>query len=278
MSEDRERIRRTVREGYRQIARGEGFCCGPGSGCCGGDASAVEVSRSVGYGAEEIATVSDGANLGLGCGNPVALASLQPGEVVLDLGCGAGFDCFLPAQWVGKDGRVIGVDMTPEMIERARANARKGNYSNVEFRLGEIEHLPIADGSVDVVISNCVINLSPEKEQVFREVFQVLKPGGRLMVADIVLNAELPSVIRKSVTGYVGCISGAVLKTTYLNAISAAGFVDIRVMRESGFPLNFAENDATVRMIIQDAKISMEELRRVADSVLSVSVFARKPA
>ncbi len=180
----------------------------------------------------------EGANLGFGCGNPVAIASLKEGEIVLDLGSGAGFDAFLAAQRVGKTGRVIGVDMTPEMIEKARANAAKGSYSNVEFRLGEIEKLPVEDNCVDAIISNCVINLSPDKQRVFAEAFRVLKPGGRLMVSDLVLVKELPAALKGSVEAYVGCLAGAIRKDDYLNFISLAGFRDVKVVSETSYPVD----------------------------------------
>ena len=182
---------------------------------------------------DDLRSVPDGANLGLGCGNPVALASLKGGETVLDLGSGAGFDAFLSANRVGKTGRVIGVDMTPEMLGTARENAKKGGYENIEFRHGEIESLPVDDNSIDVIISNCVINLSPDKPAVFREAFRVLRSGGRLMVSDIVLLKELPASLKESEEAYVACVAGASLKDDYLKMILDAGFKDVRTMNES---------------------------------------------
>ncbi len=187
-------------------------CCGSGS-----ISTAREISKNIGYSDADIDAVPEGANLGLGCGNPVALASLKEGETVLDLGSGAGFDSFLAAERVGTEGKVIGVDMTPDMLDKARENARKGNYKNVEFRLGEIENLPVADNAVDVIISNCVINLAPDKKRVFDEAFRVLKPGGRLMVSDIVLTKELPAALKNSIEAYVGCVAGASKKDDYLS-------------------------------------------------------------
>ena len=190
---------------------------------------------AIGYSAEQAAAIPEGANLGLGCGNPLAYANARPGETVLDLGSGAGIDCFLAAREVGPSGRVIGVDMTQAMIERARANAAKGSYSNVEFRLGEIEHLPVADASVDLVISNCVINLSPDKPQVFREVFRALKPGGRVVVSDLVLTRALPPELKQRVDLLVGCVAGASLRDDYLRMMREAGFAEVGIAAESGY-------------------------------------------
>lgn len=266
-------IKKRVREGYARIARkGKSCCDGASASCCGGADLAATISKNIGYSDEELSAVPEGANLGLGCGNPVALASLKEGETVLDLGSGAGFDCFLAASRVGKRGRVIGVDMTPEMVEKARENARKGDYANVEFRLGEIEHLPVADNSVDAIISNCVINLSPDKPQVFREAFRALKPGGRLMVSDIVLLKELPDSVKKSVAAYVGCISGALLKEDYLKAIKSAGFQQVKVVEETLFPIDCLANDPTAIAIVRELQMPAEKIQEFASSVLSIKV------
>ncbi|MBI2265671.1 MAG: arsenite methyltransferase, partial [Armatimonadetes bacterium] len=208
---------------------------------------AREIGRKIGYEDDELASVPDGANLGLGCGNPIALASLREGETVLDLGAGGGFDCFLAADKVGPRGRVIGIDMTPEMVEKARENASKGSYDNVEFRLGDIENLPLPDDSVDIVLSNCVINLSSDKEKVFRESFRVLRQGGRLMISDIVLLKELPAFIRTCLSAYAGCISGTVLKDRYIRAIEEAGFKDVRIVDEIPIPLECVTQDPTAK-------------------------------
>ena len=236
-----------------------------------------DISRAIGYKEEELASVPAGANLGLGCGNPTALASLKEGETVLDLGSGAGFDCFLAANAVGAAGHVIGVDMTPEMIEKARANARKGGYSNVDFRLGELEHLPVADNAVDVVISNCVINLTPDKAAVFREAFRVLRPSGCFAVSDIVLLRELPPAVRDSAAAYVSCLSGAIMKDAYLEAIRAAGFENVRIVEESSFPLDCMANDPTAQAIGNTINLTPDELRDLADSVVSIKVAGKKP-
>jgi arsenite methyltransferase len=272
-----EEKRRVVREGYAKIVKQKSSCCAPVPSCCGGTDPTQDISKKVGYTEQELKAVPEGANLGLGCGNPVALASLKEGETILDLGSGAGFDCFLAASRVGNRGRIIGVDMTPEMLERARDNAKKGNYANVEFRLGEIENLPVADNSVDAVISNCVINLSPDKKRVFIEAFRVLKPGGRLMISDIVLLKELPEFIKNSIQAYIGCVSGAMLKDEYLRAVSEAGFQNVKVIDETAFPVEFMANDPTVKEIIKNLKMEPEEVGKVASSVTSIKVYGVKP-
>ena len=270
-------IKKIVKEGYTKIAVQGGSCCGPASSCCGSVDLAQDISRKIGYSEEEIKGVPEGSNLGLGCGNPVALASLRDGETVLDLGSGAGFDCFLAANKVGEKGKVIGVDMTPEMIEKAKENAKKNNYGNVEFRLGDIEKLPVGDGSVDVVMSNCAINLSPDKDRTFQEAFRALKPGGKLMISDIVLLKELPASIKESVEAYVGCVSGAIIKSEYLEKIEAAGFRDVRVIDETAFPIELIANDPTAKGIMDNLEIGFNEARGVASSVVSIKVSAIKP-
>ena len=271
-----EEIKKIVREGYARIAK-QGSCgCSPSSSCCGNATTVQEISKSIGYTERELNAVPEGSNLGLGCGNPVALASLREGETVIDLGSGAGFDCFLAAEKVGKTGRVIGVDMTPQMLEKARENARQGNYENVEFRLGEIDNLPVADNSADIIISNCVINLAPDKSKVFKEAYRVLKPGGRLMVSDIVLLKELPDFIRNSVAAYVGCISGALMKDEYLGAIKSSGFQEVRVIDETPFPIKYVANDPTAKAIIDKSGISPEKMEEVSNSVMSIKVYGIK--
>lgn len=274
----RKDIKTIVKEGYAKIAVRGGSCCGPASSCCGSTDLAQDISSKIGYSEEEIKAAPEGANLGLGCGNPVALASLQEGETVLDLGSGAGFDCFLAANRVGGKGKVIGVDMTPEMVEKARENAKKGNYGNIEFRLGEIEKLPVTDGSVDLIISNCVINLSPDKGKVFQEAFRVLKPGGRIMISDIVILRELPNAIRNSIEAYIGCLSGAIKKDEYLQKIEAAGFQDVKVMGETSFSVEFIVNDPTLKAIIEKTGLPPEKVTEIAGSVVSIRVYGVKPA
>jgi SAM-dependent methyltransferase len=271
---DEIKIKEIVRKNYAKIAKKKSSCCS--SSCCQGTAGREKGYKKLGYSGEELRSLPEGV-FSLGCGNPVAFASLKEGEVVLDLGSGSGLDCFIASKRVGGSGRVIGVDMTPEMIDLARKNARKGNYKNVEFRLGEIENLPVADGSVDVVISNCVINLSPNKKRVFEEAFRVLKPGGRLMISDIVLLKELPKAIKESKKAYISCVSGALMKEEYLELIKNAGFIDVKVIEETRFPVDFLFNDPYVEDILQDLNISIEEAKEYADSISSIKVYGVKP-
>jgi SAM-dependent methyltransferase len=229
--ERKEEIREKIRKNYSKVALNGngGCCCSPG--CCSSNAAfdVDKATQDLGYSSEDLSNIPDGANMGLGCGNPIAIASLKEGETVLDLGCGGGFDCFLARRQVGETGFVIGVDMTPEMISRARGNAQKSGYSNIEFRLGEIEHLPVADASVDVIISNCVINLSLDKEKVFKEAYRVLKKGGRLSISDIVATAELPENIKSDISMMAGCIAGAEYVENVRAMLNSSGFKDIKL-------------------------------------------------
>jgi arsenite methyltransferase len=270
-NQDKETVLKAVRERYAGFAEtggpGGGCGCDPSSTCCGpatpvAAANQDAISRQLGYSLEDLAAAPEGANLGLGCGNPQAIAGLKPGEVVLDLGAGAGFDCFLAARAVGEAGRVIGVDMTPQMVSRAREIARGSGYPNVEFRLGEIEHLPVADNTVDVIISNCVINLSPDKSSVFREAFRVLKPGGRLAVSDVVATAELPKEWLDDMWMLSACVSGAATVDEVEAMLADAGFtaIDIRPKEES-------------RAFIRH----WEPGTKLEDYVLSASIQAVKP-
>jgi len=261
-----EMIRQSVRKRYGEIAQsGQPGCgCAP-SGCCSGPSltSLGISSLQVGYSPEEVQAVPVGADLGLGCGNPQAIAALQPGEKVLDLGSGAGFDCFLAVRQVGPTGQVIGVDMTAEMVAKARENAGKAGYANVEFRLGEIEHLPVADASVDVIISNCVINLSPDKGRVFREAFRVLRPGGRLAISDIVATAPMPPEVRNDLSLYAGCMAGAAAIDELEDMLEEFGFQQIRIQPK----------DESRRLIREWAPG-----RKIEDFIVSASIEAVKPA
>lgn len=265
-------VRASVRETYSRIAESDsaasdgGGCCSSaqsGSSCCDSSSPAQLDSTLLGYSDDDLATVPDGADLGLGCGNPGAIAAMTSGETVLDLGSGAGFDAFLAARAVGSNGRVIGVDMTPEMVSKARANAEQGGYDNVEFRLGEIEHLPIADGTVDVIISNCVINLSPDKVAVFADAYRVLRPGGRLAISDVVASAELPDEIRNDLGLYSGCMAGASLISELRATLLEAGFEDVVI----------APKDESKSFIEQWAPG-----RSITDYVVSATIEAIKPA
>jgi SAM-dependent methyltransferase len=258
-----EKIRQTVRKAYGDIAEANTAGCGCDCGCGPEDSvTAKDISVNLGYSNEDVSTVPEGANMGLGCGNPQAIASLKPGEIVLDLGSGGGFDCFLAAKAVGEIGQVIGIDMTPEMITKARTNAVKAGYKNVEFRLGEIENLPVADDSVDVVISNCVINLSPEKQKVFNDTFRILKTGGRLAVTDIVATTQLPKKIKEDLALHAGCVAGASLIGDLEIMLKKAGFSDIRIK-----PIN--ESREFIRNAAQGNPIT--------DYIISATIEAVKP-
>ncbi len=305
-------VKKVVRESYGKVARRNkaskeitkgkresSSCCGSeteeeikGSSCCGGsNPTAEDISKAIGYSAEELAGIPDAANMGLGCGNPTAIAGLKEGETVVDLGAGGGLDCFLSAQKVGQSGWVIGVDMTPDMIDLARDNAEKNDFTNVEFRLGEIENLPIADNTADLIISNCVINLSPEKQRVFDEAFRVLKPGGRLSISDIVLLKELPESVKNNKTLLAGCVAGAELKDKYLELIANAGFENIEVMADKKGLAQEIEVEAPEGaksgepiLIIDGQPVEIENFDEIKDdvesfskSIQSITVTAVKP-
>lgn len=258
-------VREAVRKNYGAVAKAGSSGCGcDSSSCCsaGSGAKPGTISLGLGYSSEEVAGVPEGANMGLGCGNPQAIASLKPGEIVLDLGSGGGFDCFLAARAVGDTGHVIGVDMTPEMLAKARENAAKAGYINVEFRLGEIEHLPVADSSVDIIISNCVINLSPEKQKVFNEAFRVLKAGGRLALSDVVATAALPDEMANDLALHAGCMAGASLISDVEDMLRKAGFDRIRI-----------DPKDESRVFIREWAPG----RNIEDFVVSATIEARKP-
>lgn len=286
---EEEKTRKRVREGYAKIAR-EGLCCSSPSSCCDSRTTTEEESRKMGYTEKELKSIPAGSDLGLGCGNPVALASLKDGETIIDLGSGGGIDCFLAAERVGKSGRVIGVDMTPTMIDKARENARKGNYKNVEFRLGEIENLPVANNTADAVISNCVVNLALNKKRVFEEAFRVLKPGGRLMISDIVLLKELPEEVRKGAHP-ASCIQGAMMRDKYIETIRQAGFQDVKIIKETRSFLEDIDDDPNAKVIVADSEGNTQEFKSISEldgkakeivrealtATASISVSAAKP-
>jgi SAM-dependent methyltransferase len=262
-------VRERVRAGYTAVAE-------RAASCCGAESMAAQVARRVGYSEAELRSIPEGANLGVGCGNPTALAELRAGEVVLDRGCGAGFGVFLAAHAVGPTGRVIGVDMTEAMLERARENARRGSFSNVAFLAGTIEALPLPDASVGVVVSSCVINLSPDKPRVFREALRVLRPGGRLAVSDLVLEEPLPPPLRESIEAWVGCLAGALLREDYLDAIRRAGFLDVRVVGEASHGGVIDVQTPEIRAAAERAGLGAEQLRRAVAVVTSVKIAARR--
>lgn len=256
-------IRSAVRESYGKVAASQGAGCGcASSSCCGAPAAPAAVALGLGYSVDDVTAVPEGANMGLGCGNPQAIAALQPGETVLDLGSGGGFDCLLAARAVGETGRVIGVDMTPEMISTARQSAARGGFANVEFRLGELEALPVADATVDVIMSNCVINLSPEKQRAFDEAFRVLKPGGRLAISDVVATAELPEDVRRDMALHTACVAGASPVPALASMLRRSGFEDICIQPKD-------ESKAFIRDWIPGS--------RAEDYVVSATIEAVKP-
>lgn len=265
-----EQIRELVRQRYAEIARDGGVS--PAGGCCG--PQPAEVAQRIGYSMEDTAAVPEGANLGLGCGAPLTAAALQEGETVLDLGSGAGFDAFLAAQVVGSSGRVIGVDMTDEMLAKARANAERAGVCNVEFRKGYIEAMPVDDASIDVVLSNCVINLVPDKAAVYREVARVLRPGGRMVISDVVLNEPLPEAIAADVAALTGCVAGAALRDQYLATIAAAGLTDIEILSDKGF--GTVALTMVPEPMLRQAQAAGIDVQRVADTVRSLTIRARK--
>jgi SAM-dependent methyltransferase len=262
-----EKIHKAVRERYGKIAKTKKEPCG--CGC-------TSTSQQIGYSKSELASVPAGADLNLGCGNPIALASLNEGETVIDLGSGGGLDCFLAAKKVGEKGKVIGIDMTAEMLERARANCKKGGYKNVEFRLGEIENMPVADNTADIIISNCVINLSPDKQRVFKEAFRVLKPKGRLIISDMVLLSDLPEKVKSSVLAYVGCVAGADKKEDYLDKIKQAGFEQIKVVTETHLPEMLLE-EPDIKTFVDEQKLTKKQIAKISDAIVSIKVSAIKP-
>ena len=271
MKTDEADIHQMVRDRYAEIARAGAPI--PEAGCCG--PKPAQIAERLGYAPEQIQEAPEGANLGLGCGAPLAAAALRAGETVLDLGSGAGFDAFLAAREVGEAGRVIGVDMTPEMLDRARRNAVAAGHRNVEFRQGRIEALPLDDASVDVVISNCVINLVPDKAAVYREVARVLRPGGRMIVSDVVLDAPLPAAVADSVAALTGCIAGASLRGEYLGQIAAAGLTDVEILADKGFgqmALAIVPAD-----LLAQATAAGIDVEAVAGTVRSLTIRARRP-
>ena len=264
-----DRLKQVVRKAYAEIIESGQS---PSESNCG-------VSNTVnGYAPEELATLPGGVDMGLGCGNPVGIAASRPSEVVLDLGSGAGIDCFLASNQVGPEGQVIGVDMTPQMVERARSYARVGGYKNVEFRVGDIEHLPVADASVDLVISNCVIDLVPDQAQVFAEAFRVLIPGGRLVVSDTFTTMPLPKSALNSNAAKLGCITPGITTESYLDNVRAAGFQEITLVKEAPYPKEMAFEDALAKGLTADLEVPAEVVRQAAQSMVSITFQAVKPA
>ena len=275
---DKEQFKTSIKTGYANILKQstQNKLTTSLFQCCNPQDITKEVGRKIGYSDEQLTKVPENSNLGVGCGNPIALSSIKKGETILDLGSGAGFDCFLASQETGEAGKVIGVDFTPEMVNQANLNAEKGNYNNVEFKIGEIENLPIDDNTIDLIISNCVINLSNQKEQVFTEAFRVAKQGGRLMISDLVLLKELPDYILNSIEGHIACLSGTIRKSDYINAIEKAGFSNIKTDKEHPFPMELFLSDPLAKKIVTDNNLTEKEIKDIINSIESVSISATK--
>jgi arsenite methyltransferase len=275
-----EKIQKNVKSGYANILKRntrKSFLPNIFQ-CCDPKEIATNIGKKIGYSEDELRNVPEAANLGIGCGNPTGLASIKKGETVLDLGSGAGFDCFLASKETGETGKVIGVDITPEMVAQAKKNAEKGKYKNVEFKVGEIENLPIESNSIDLIISNCVINLSNQKNQVFKEAFRVAKSNGRIMISDIILLHDLPDYVKNSVEGHIACLAGAVRKEDYINAIARAGFSDISIDKEAPFPIELMLNDPIAEKIVRENNLTEKEIKSIANSIASISISAKKQA
>jgi SAM-dependent methyltransferase len=275
-----EKIQKNVKSGYANILKRntrKSFLPNIFQ-CCDPKEIATNIGKKIGYSEDELRNVPEAANLGIGCGNPTGLASIKKGETILDLGSGAGFDCFLASKETGETGKVIGVDITPEMVAQAKKNAEKGKYKNVEFKVGEIENLPIESNSIDLIISNCVINLSNQKNQVFKEAFRVAKSNGRIMISDIILLHDLPDYVKNSVEGHIACLAGAVRKEDYINAIARAGFSDISIDKEAPFPIELMLNDPIAEKIVRENNLTEKEIKSIANSIASISISAKKQA
>jgi len=275
-----EKIQKNVKSGYANILKRntrKSFLPNIFQ-CCDPKEIATDIGKKIGYSEDELRNVPEDANLGIGCGNPTGLASIKKGETILDLGSGAGFDCFLASKETGETGKVIGVDITPEMVAQAKKNAEEGKYKNVEFKVGEIENLPIESNSIDLIISNCVINLSNQKNQVFKEAFRVAKSNGRIMISDIILLHDLPDYVKNSVEGHIACLAGAVRKEDYINAIARAGFSDISIDKEAPFPIELMLNDPIAEKIVRENNLTEKEIKSIANSIASISISAKKQA
>lgn len=272
-------VKRSVIESYGKLAKAtKGGLFSKLFACCDPTQNAMQIGKAIGYSEEELASVPENSNLGVGCGNPSALAKIKAGETVVDLGCGAGFDAFIVASMVTQTGRVIGIDLSDDMLDLARRNAKKGGYTQVEFVKGDIENLPLPNEIADHVISNCVINLSLNKDKVYKEAFRVLKKGGRLSVSDIVLERELPDFVKKSLAGHIACVSGAEKIEDYLQYVKDAGFADIKIESKSKFPLELVLADPQIAKIAEEMNFNLKsaEAEDIVSRIASISLTATK--